>query len=101
MKFITDRLVNDGQAYLFNSLNPFNRDKAINEGLRIVTGCLKPTPIEYLPALSGIPPAELRRIATTTLRLARQSLELSHAFHNYITRTMAIGLPAKKIGGGQ
>ena len=34
---------------------------AINETLRIVTGCLRPTPTDNLPILAGIQPAELHR----------------------------------------
>ena len=51
----------------------------------MVTGCLKPTLIEYLSVLSHIPPAELHRKAIT-LSLARQSLELGHTLHNYLNR---------------
>jgi len=38
---------------------------AINDALRIVTGCLHPTPADNLPSLAGIQPAELRRIGAT------------------------------------
>ena len=62
-------------------------DRHINDALRMVTGCLKPTPAEYLSVLSGIPPAELRRKATT-LSLARQSSEPGHTLHNYFNRPM-------------
>ena len=53
----------------------------------MVTGCLKPTPTEYLPVISGIPPAELHRKAAA-LSLARQSLEPGHTLHNYLNRPM-------------
>ena len=43
---------------------------AINDALRIVTGCLHPTPADNLPVLAGIQPAELRR-KRATLSLAR------------------------------
>ena len=36
-------------------------DSVLNDALRIVTGCLRPTPTDYLPVLAGIQPAELRR----------------------------------------
>ena len=62
-------------------------DRPVNNALRIITGCLKPTPTEYLPVLSGIPPAELRRKAAT-LSLARQSLEPGHTGHNYFHKPM-------------
>ena len=34
-------------------------DSVLNDALRIVTGCLGPTPTDHLPVLSGIQPAEL------------------------------------------
>ena len=34
-------------------------DSVLKDGLRIITGCLRPTPTDYLPVLSGIQPAEL------------------------------------------
>ena len=37
-------------------------DSVLNDALRIVTGCLRPTPTDYLPVLSGIQPAELSRL---------------------------------------
>ena len=40
-------------------------DSVLNDALRIVTGCLRPTPTDHLPVLSGIQPAELRRMGTT------------------------------------
>jgi len=36
-------------------------DPAINDALRIVTGCLRPTPADSIPILAGIQPGELRR----------------------------------------
>ena len=40
-------------------------DSVMNNALRIVTGCLRPTPTDHLPVLSGIQPAELRRLGAT------------------------------------
>ena len=40
-------------------------DAPINNALRIITGCLKPTPNFILPVLAGIAPAGLRRRAAT------------------------------------
>ena len=37
-------------------------DGILNDFLRIVTGCLRPTPTKDLPVLAGIQPAELRRL---------------------------------------
>ena len=38
-------------------------DVSLNCALRTITGCLQLTPIDQLPVLAGIPPAELRRLA--------------------------------------
>ena len=40
-------------------------DSVLNDALRIVTGCLCPTPTDHLPILSGIQPAELCRMGAT------------------------------------
>ena len=52
-------------------------DSAINDALRILTGCLRPTPADNLPILAGIQPAELRRNGAT-LSLARRAMEPGH-----------------------
>ena len=57
-------------------------DSVLNDALRIVTGCLRPTPTDHLPVLSGIQPAELRRLGTTGLSLAhRGSLDPDHIIY--------------------
>ena len=40
-------------------------DSVLNDALRIITECLRPTPTDYLPILSGIQPAVLRRLEAT------------------------------------
>jgi len=50
-------------------------DSTINDALRIVTGCLRPTPADNLPILAGIQPAELRRKGAT-LSVARRAMDL-------------------------
>ena len=40
-------------------------DSVLNNALSIVTGCLRPTPTDHLSILSGIQPAELRRMGAT------------------------------------
>ena len=40
-------------------------DSVLNDALHIVTGCLRPTPTDHLHVLSGIQPAELRRLGAT------------------------------------
>ena len=41
-------------------------DVALNDTMRIITGCLQPTPTECLPVLAGIPPPSLRRVELTS-----------------------------------
>ena len=48
-------------------------DSILNDALRIVTGCLRPTPTEDLPFLAGIQPSELRRLGAT-LSLANSAI---------------------------
>ena len=60
-------------------------DVSLNCTLRIITGCLQPTPVEQLPVLSGIPSAELRRRAAS-LALARRAMDTDHLLHHTITR---------------
>ena len=56
-------------------------DSVLNDAMRIVSGCLLPTPTEYLPVLSGIQPAELRRQGATLSLANRSSLDPDHILH--------------------
>jgi len=60
-------------------------DPAINDALRVVTGCLRLTPADNLPTLAGIQPAELRR-SGATLSLARRAVEPGHLLHSALAR---------------
>ena len=62
-------------------------DPTINDALRIVTGCLRPTPADNLPILSCIQLAELRR-SGATLSLGRRAIEPGHLLHSALTRTI-------------
>ena len=42
-------------------------DSVLNDALRIVSRCLRLTPMDHLPILSGIQPAELHRMGATLL----------------------------------
>jgi len=59
-------------------------DPTINDALRIVTGCLRPTPADNLPILAGIQPAE-RRLSEATLPLAHCSMEPGQLLHSALT----------------
>ena len=60
-------------------------DSILNDALRIVTGCLRPTPPDYLPVLSGIQPAELRRMGATLSLAYRGSLDPNHIFYGILS----------------
>ena len=65
-------------------------DPVINNALRIITGCLKPTPVPYLSVLAGIAPASLRREAAT-LTLARKAHEHDwHILHETTTKAVPL-----------
>ena len=59
-------------------------DSVLNEALRIVTGCLRPTPTDHLPILSGIQPAELRRMGATLSLAYRGSLDPDHILNDLL-----------------
>ena len=60
-------------------------DSVLNDALRIVTGCLRPTPMDHLPVLSGIQPAELRRMGATLSLAYRGSLDPDHILHGLLS----------------
>ena len=57
-------------------------DSVLNDALRIVTGCLRLTPTDHLPVLSGIQPDELCRMGATLSLAHRGSLDPDHILHN-------------------
>ena len=57
-------------------------DNDLNDALRIVTGCQRPTPTDHLPMLSGIQPAELRRLKATLSLAYCGSLDLDHILYD-------------------
>ena len=59
-------------------------DNVLNDALRIITGCLRPTP-DHLPILSGIQPAELRRLGATLSLVYRGSLDPDHILHGILS----------------
>ena len=51
----------------------------------IVTGCLHPTPTDHLPVLSGIQPAELRRMGATLSLADCGSLDPDHILYGLLS----------------
>ena len=60
-------------------------DSVLNDALCMVTGCLRPTPTDYLPILSGIQPAELRRMGATLSLAYRGSLDPDHILYGLLS----------------
>ena len=60
-------------------------DSVMNNALRIVTGCLRPTPTDHLSVLSGIQPAELRRMGATLSLAYRGSLDPDHILYGLLS----------------
>ena len=59
-------------------------DSVLNDALRIVTGCLCPTPTDHLPIFSGIHPAELRRMGATLSLAHRGSSDPDHILYGLL-----------------
>ena len=66
-------------------------DSVLNDALRIVTGCLCLIPTEHLPVLSGIQPAELRRLGATLSLAHSGSLNPDHILHGLLNGSSDTG----------
>ena len=62
-------------------------NSVLNDALRIVTGCLRPIPTDHLPVLSGIQPAELRRMGATLSLAHHGSLDPDHILYGLLSRS--------------
>ena len=60
----------------------------LNDVLRLVTGCLRPSPMDNLLILAGIQPAKLRRLEATFLLTNRRILNFKHLLHDYLVRPL-------------
>ena len=60
-------------------------DNVLNDALRIVTGCLRPTTTDHLPVLPGIQPAELRRLGAKLFLAYRGSLDPDHILYGLLS----------------
>ena len=66
-------------------------DSVLNDALHIVTGCLRPTPMDHLPVLSGIQPAELRQMGATLSLAYHGSLDPNHILHGLFSGSSDTG----------
>ena len=60
-------------------------NSVLNDALHKVTGCLRPTPTDHLPVLSGIQPADLRRLGATLSLAYRGSLDPDHILYGILS----------------
>ena len=59
-------------------------DSILNDALRIVTGCLRPTPAEDLPVLADIQLAALHRLGATLSLENRAIHDTDHVLHGQV-----------------
>ena len=64
-------------------------DSVLNDALRIVSGCLRPTPTDNLTVLSDIHPAELRHQGAILSLANCSSLDPGHILHGQLTEPQA------------
>ena len=60
-------------------------DTALNSAMRTVSGCLRPTPVNQLPILSGIAPPALRREAAALVLSRKAKTREDHLLHRIAT----------------
>ena len=89
LRIATLSLVYSAAAYCApvwcSSAHTFLIDSVLNDALRIVTGCPRHTPMDHLPVLSGIQPAEHRRMGATLSLDQRGSLDPDHILHGLLS----------------
>ena len=66
-------------------------ESVLNDALRMVTGYLHPTPTNHLPVLSGIQPAELRRMGATLSLAYCGSLDPDHILYGLLSGSSDTG----------
>ena len=63
-------------------------DSVLNDALCIVTGCLRPTPTDHLPVLSGIQLAELCQMGETLSLAYREYLDPDHILYGLLSGSL-------------
>jgi len=56
---------------------------ALNGTCRIITGCLKPTPLKYIYPLVGIAQPRIRRYVATCMERTKETMDQRHPMHGY------------------
>ena len=65
-------------------------DVSLNEIMRIITGCVKPSPTPLLPVLSGIAPAKLRRNYVTNKISHHAWANKKHPLHSLVPDSQSL-----------
>ncbi|KAL1448639.1 hypothetical protein WDU94_001908 [Cyamophila willieti] len=65
-------------------------DVAVNEAARIITGCLKPTPIHKIYALAGIVPPEIRRRVAAEAERNKQMSDNRHPLYGHTVQPVRL-----------
>ena len=60
-------------------------DVALNDTMRIITGCMRPTETTFLPVLAGITPPDIRREACVAKITATAKNNSDHLLHHKVT----------------
>ena len=72
-------------------------DTALNDTMRLITGCLRPTPTAFLPVLSGIAPAPLRRELHTHRLVTKASSNPNNLLHDIVEGLGVSGSAATEV----
>ncbi|XP_050508163.1 uncharacterized protein LOC126885603 [Diabrotica virgifera virgifera] len=75
-----------GASVWANSAHAKNVDVALNETVRIISGCLKPTPIEEVYPIAGIAPPPIRRKVTSEVERKKQETDRRHPLYDHQTQ---------------
>lgn len=67
----------------YNSAHAKQVDIALNDTCRIITGCLKPTPVEWLYHLAGIAPPHVRREIAANKERKKVEQERNHPLYGH------------------
>ena len=85
---LINSVLNDALCIVTGCLRPTHTcliDSVLNDALCIVTECLRPIPTDHLPILSGIHPAELRRMGATLSLAHRGFLDPDHILYSLLS----------------
>lgn len=68
-----------------NSVHAKQVDVAVNESVRIITGCMKPTPLDKIYSIAGIAPPKIRRQVSADIEKTKQAQDPRHMLYGHQT----------------